>query len=507
MAEQMRKTLQEVLDRGVTDGTIDANEEAEIKKAIAEAEKEEKATKDAREAAALVSENYQKQATLLTTATLNLQKFLKIHSDEKLNKQTRMSVLDGSFKGILKDPTQEQLLAWDRKQRGDAVGSVLRGGFKPMPKMPYKFTGEPGSISWDAFLGRIRIASMNLDYADQEMKMILMNHLDGKAYTHLISNPMFYDMSYNDFVQAFGKGFKPDLASAIPALAACKQLPKEAVRDFADRIRLAIRPMFPEQPPKIRVMDLGDAQRLMVNPVLSEELLAYEYAAQKCEVMMSSYFMQGLRPDILFSMNKDDYASFEDHVAAAEKAERFAINAGMAGRMMNALTVTESNITGGAQVNYMGGQQQLKDLQNRNGGSSKGFLIAKVRCWNCQGMGHFRRDCPDKDRGYGGYRGSQGSQGSQSAQNYKGAGDQRRGRSTERRSFDSRNRSSSSIRRAAINALGKEGYRVRPGSNSRANSKTRAGSKTRANSKTRPRSSSRDGRTKAFNAYLTKNEW
>jgi hypothetical protein len=337
------------------------------------------------------------------------------------------------------------------------------------------------------------------------MKMILMNHLEGKAYTHLISNPEFYEMSYTDFETAFGKDFKPDLASAIPALAACKQLPKEAVRDFANRIRLAIRPMFPTRPPKIRVMDLGlSTQQVMLNPVASEEELAYQYAAAKCELMMSSYFMQGLRPDILFSMNKEDYHTFDEHVVAAEKAERFALNAGMAGRMMNSLTVSEpAGAVGGAQVNYMGGQQQLRDLQNRNGGASKGFSLAKVRCWNCNNTGHYKRDCMQREKqGYAG----KGSQGFQGTQGYQGSGerDQRRGRSTERRNSD-RNRSSSSVRRAAINALGKEGYKFRPGSKSRTNSRSRNNSRSRAGS--RPRQSSRDGRTKVINAYLTKNDW
>lgn len=236
-----------------------------------------------------------------------------------------------------------------------------------------KFSGED-DLTWDDFLLKIQIASLNQSFDEGELKVVLFQALEGKAQKYLAAHQELLDMPYVAVLDHLGEVYRKPKESNVSALQTLTQGPQESVHDFAARVLNTAGTLCPQEPSLIKIkVEPDTGNRIPVpNPMLEEEKAIYKGQLEQLEIFMRTFFLQGLRPEIRQTMKAEEYKSYRTLEKAAVEAEKLVIASGI--KMCGNLRSAE--------------KMQLKNLEKDD--------KRNVKCYRCHKRGHISKDCYSK---------------------------------------------------------------------------------------------------------------
>lgn len=315
----------------------------------------------------------------------------------------------GQVLETFKNPTMDQVVAYERRNKLAEVGDARQFYNKVVTKIP-RYSGVDSQLTWEAFMLHIKLHTQNVQMSEADIKQLLITSLDGAAFQYINANPELLELSYGQLIEKLEKQFSVQKKEVLVKLFAVNQEPKESVRDFVSRLKIAAKPLLRSEPPKIRVMTYKDTRRetLIPNPFYEMELMRYTEAKENMQEMLLFHLLRGIRRVIRATMPAVDYVSFDQAEAAALAAERTIEETGFTVQL-NHLTLVDQEGIPGEVSNFMNAGQ-LKDLPNRSegarpkspgraksGNQNKGRDSSKVKCWDCGEEGHVRSKCPFSD--------------------------------------------------------------------------------------------------------------
>jgi hypothetical protein len=289
------------------------------------------------------------------------------------------------------DPTLDELVEYQVKKGIRTKGTDVSKQFstKILAKVP-KFKGEP-SDSWADFEFNVQMAALNAGYNENEMLQVTLQALEGLALRYVTSRPELLEMKYGQFLAEMRKRYTETEEQAITRLQAVVQMPKEKVQDFGARLRATARPLKPNKPPVVRIEVRADGSRFSVaNPTYSQEVQIYSTQVKTVEKMLVTYFIQGLLPEIFAKMTTAKYEHLDAAIDAAVDAE-YLIETTKVTYQVNRMHLEgSSNAISGQQGYGQGQREKRQDFR---------------RCFNCQEVGHLKRNCKKPRQGQQGQQG------------------------------------------------------------------------------------------------------
>jgi hypothetical protein len=294
---------------------------------------------------------------------------------------------------IFLDPTVSELRAYTKALTG---GENRNLSGKVIAKIP-KFSGEDVKYTWPQFAMQIEIACMNQSYDDGELKMILLQALEGAAFQYLNAHRELLEKDFGFIMQHLEGvyGHKPQ--QDIAKLRSLVQEPRETVRNFSTRVLNNTNALRPQKPYAAKVTVENGVRIVQQNPLLDIEMQKYDAQIQQLNTFLLAYFLQGLRPDIRRTMKVEMYSEFEVAVKAAEDAEYFLEATGMQMSLHNINLEPAENSVNFVQYN------PLKEMDKRPVPAQKRrHDVMNVKCFKCGRKGHMQKTCwvkvPDRNK-------------------------------------------------------------------------------------------------------------
>jgi hypothetical protein len=252
-----------------------------------------------------------------------------------------------------------------------------------------KFTGDPGSsYTWDAYLTQFKIAIANLNYDDSELRTIFLMSIEGDALNFFQSRvDEFLQMGWSNLLEAFAQRFDSKTRVGILSLMGMTQASNESVRTFVDRMRIAAKPLMPPAVPKNVTFYKSDGTGKEVeNHLYEEQNRARIITVSTNEKFMVQFFTAGLRKEILQRLQTTDFPNLDAAAKAAFVAEDYLIAVGQYHShhlKVNAILEPAANAL----------QEMERRTRSRSQSKERKNQGNSGQCYNCQGYGHFARDC------------------------------------------------------------------------------------------------------------------
>jgi hypothetical protein len=290
----------------------------------------------------------------------------------------------GANTKIYLDPTVSELRAYS-KTLTNGENRSLSG--KVIAKIP-RFSGEDPKYTWPQFAMQIEIACMNQSYEDGELKMILLQALEGAAFQYLNAHKELIEKDFGYIMKHLESvyGHKPQ--QDIAKLRSLVQEPRENVRNFSTRVLNCTNALRPQKPFPAKVEVIEGERVVKRNPLLDMETEKYEAQLKQLNTFLLSYFLQGLKPEVRRTMKVEMYNDFEAAIKAAEDAEYFLEATGM---QMSLHNVNADNAE--SNVNFVQ-HNSLNEMDKRPVPVfKKRSDISNVKCFRCGKKGHMQRNC------------------------------------------------------------------------------------------------------------------
>lgn len=344
-----------------------------------------------------------------------------------------------------------------------------------VPKLIHRvkpFTGIDKDYKWSQFWTRYSIAIQNSTYSRHDLRVVFLSSLDGPALNHYTAYMSVYNqMSYEQIVQAFKERYDDTRELSLASITSESQGANEDVLTFRDRLLNKAAPFRPVRPVDQVIVQAPDGKdRLMPNAQYATQMLQYEAKVQETEIFITQFFVKGLREEILARLTRTNYERLEDAAKAAKEAEDYL-------RSIALMRTNHIRVHAMYKGTNMPRGAQLEGADGSKSGNSKDS--SRDECFSCGATGHWRRNCPYRNRSRSNSRGRS------------------RSRSRGRTSFDETkfvNMLEAAVEKVCMTKFAKNQKRTGKHKNKdakKARSKSRSRSRTRDGSRERHRSSSR----------------
>jgi hypothetical protein len=286
-------------------------------------------------------------------------------------------------------------------------------GLKSLQSIPV-FTGDH-TLPWLQFEHRWIIAIKNRNLSEQTLRTALASKLQGVAFTYYLSLDRVETLSFSEVLSLMRKRYTQDSTTAINHVRSISQNPHEPVEDYSARLLIAAKGMMPEGPRELVVLKYSSGdQYVFPNPLKADQERAYEAQYELAKIQLTPYFLGGLRSDIRQLLTSDKYVNFDDLVSAAVKAEWMRNSSSRSAHVHNLEGSQEGSQEAEANAafgNYRG-RGRGRGRGARGGGGRGNFTPGNARgggqgnqhqndqksteskCWNCNEIDHFSRNCP-----------------------------------------------------------------------------------------------------------------
>jgi hypothetical protein len=201
---------------------------------------------------------------------------------------------------------------------------------------------------------------------------------------------MIETISFGEILQKLRDKYTSTPFTAQNTVKGMSQMPKEGVADYAARMRVAAKGLFPSPPRELKILIISTSYSVTIpNPLKLEEQKEYTDHYKRSEATIASNYLQGLRPEIQIRLNSRKYENLTDIINEAEAAQ----------------WMHESMQTGILhhidEVNLL--TPNFVQKKNSYGTKSKTFYNSNIdkepkKCFACGSLEHFISNCPEKNK-------------------------------------------------------------------------------------------------------------
>jgi hypothetical protein len=244
----------------------------------------------------------------------------------------------------------------------------------------------------------LKVAQMNHDYTEAELKSALLNAISGKAFQHLRANQHLFDVPFETLQQSLADFYNLKGNQEVVRLQSLTQEPNETVQMFSARIINSTTTLQPIKPPSVRVAEHNGVPYPIDNPTIYIEMFAYNSKQEMLDQFRCAFFLQGLKPEVRRAMQAAEYTNLDDACKAAELAERH-LGVTEIVNHVNALTLTEHTNYAGAQgfkvenYNPLAAMNARPMSPGRSQPQAGGMKERTRNCFRCGKLGHYARRC------------------------------------------------------------------------------------------------------------------
>jgi hypothetical protein len=295
-------------------------------------------------------------------------------------KQVLKKLMDG-FNIKMTQPTlvdEMRALAKDRKDDSKGVVSKIAHRIK-------QFTGTEEDYTWEMFKLKLNIVATNANYQDSEMKAILFQSLEGNALAHFQANEEEYMLlTYQELLKKFGDRYGLKIQKVIENLVNSPQASNEDVRTYCDKLKNLARPLLPTAVPQKKIIYGEDGtEQFIRNPFYEEELKDYNNKKEQHEMYLVTFFVKGLRPEIIQKMSDLKFDKLADAMKEAIRTEE---------NLNTAKQLHSNNVQVNAVSNPLSEMDKRGSYQSRSKSPKRDMKPGT--CHLCGKPGHWRNECP-----------------------------------------------------------------------------------------------------------------
>jgi hypothetical protein len=313
----------------------------------------------------------------------------------ELSKLARIDYLSGRLSSFdFRLPTvAEELNYW--KQAG--TPDEAKVDLKALDVIPV-FKGE-SEAAWRAFEFPWLVAIRNRNISEINLKTAFYQRLQGAAAVYYLSLPRVETMAFGEILQALRDKYTSSSFVAQNKIKGMTQGPKESVADFAARMRVAAKGIFPAPPRELKVLKVStnpSVEYVIPNPLLAEEERDYTEQYRRAESGIASNYLQGLRPEVQMRLNSRKYENLHDIIQEAEAAEwmKDSMSSGILHHIDEVNLLTPNFV----KKAYKTGENAGATGYSRFSRSAPDKKEEPRRCFACGSDGHFIAECPQKNR-------------------------------------------------------------------------------------------------------------